>query len=158
MAWYTYCLETFEMMEVIGLAASVGSLLDIVIRVTGKTYTYVQSAKHASAEVKELHSTVKHLTGALGVLQNHIKSIDPSEASALHGLDEPVSECAVLLESFLEKLQAPKEKRLDKLIHSLVWPLKEKETTAYVSRLKWFMNLFELALTCDQLLVFFEFY
>lgn len=127
-----------------------------VLQLTGTMITlgkdYIKGVKDAPEDIQQLIDELQSLGKVLSTLRDHIvndKDLKSTALQALNGQNGHLSACALELKRLQLKLEP--EKGLRAKINRLKWPLKEKETFQYISRIERHKSLFTFALTIDQL-------
>lgn len=139
------------MAEVKGLATSIIAVIQLTGTVTTLGYGYIGGVKRASKDIGELLGELGSLSKVLINLQ-YCADAHPTQSTTLNGLNEtggPLQKCSQELEELQAKLK-PKKGWKGK-IDSIKWPLSEKETMQFISRIERHKSLFMLALDTDQM-------
>lgn len=135
------------MAEVIGLAASVIAVIQLMGKVTSLSYDYLSGVKRAPNDLLELVDELHALGKFLITLQNYTdENPESGTLGLLNAKDGPLSKCAQELQSLHLKLDGKKE-----IVECLKWPLKEKETMQHISRIERQKTLFTFALVVDHM-------
>lgn len=140
------------MADALGIVASVIAVLQLTGKLVSLGYDYIRGAIDASKDIRRLLGELHSLSNVLLILQDHArhdKTLRLTALQTLSGQNGPLEGCRLELQRLQLKLE-PKTGLRGKM-KSLVWPLKEKETFQHISRLEGHKNLFNLALTADQL-------
>lgn len=140
------------MADALGIVASVIAILQLTGKLVSLGYDYIGGAIDASKDIRWLLGELHSLSNVLLILQDHArddKTLRLTALQTLNGQNGPLEGCRLELQRLQLKLE-PKTGLRGKM-KSLVWPLKEKEIFKHISRLEGHKNLFNLALTADQL-------
>lgn len=140
------------MAEVLGLVASIIGVLQLTGALVSVGYDYIGGVKSASKDLQDLVDELHSLGKVLIILQEHADSNPKSAAlQKLNSSDGPLKGCTDQLDKLKSKLEAGKALGFKGKVKNLVWPLKEKETMQYISRIERHKSIFTFALTADQM-------
>lgn len=125
------------MAEVVGLAASIASLLQIAGQITQLSYSYVSDIKSAPKTQKQYLQEVSAFTDILFRAEQAIQDAEatgllPSRPASLN--DDVLKDC----HKNLSALHLDLEKRLRRLL----WPFQEKELKKHIDILHRFRAIF----------------
>lgn len=140
------------MAEALGLTSSVIAVIQLTGLVASLSYGYIGAVRRAPQDLQRLVDELGPFGKALNTLRDVVER-DPWSASLqqLLGDDGPLEKCRKQLSEMKAKLEhLSKDGFIRGVVGTLVWPLKESETSQYIARLERFKSLFTLALTADQ--------
>lgn len=143
-------------MDPLSLTVSIITIVTLAGQLVSLGNAYASSVSGCPQEIKDLISELSALSKILAALK---EVIDPASATSntpilLSGiLVGPLDECANQLKEmveFLTKHQTSKN-RVRKMVKRLMWPLKEAETRAWISKIEGHKSTFTLALSTDKM-------
>lgn len=138
------------MTEAIGLAASIISVIQLTNQVADLSWGYIVSVKEASNSIHGLRDELSNLSKVLGAIPDYAEdSKQAATLEMLNGKDGLLQKCAEDLRKLQVKLE-PKS-GVKQMIENLKWPLKETETSRYISQIGRYKSLFSLALDADHM-------
>lgn len=144
------------MAEAVGLTTSIISLIQLTGKLTGLGYGYLGCVKRAPNDLRDLVDELNSLSRVLATMQNYVDKNPGSVAiQELGGINGPLQGCDLALKELQSKLE-PRD-GFKGFMDNLKWPLKESETTRFVSRIERQKSLFSLALSVDMNLAFMNF-
>lgn len=125
------------MAEVIGLAASIASLVQIAGSITKLSYNYISDVKNASKAQKQYLQEVSALTDVLfraeqAVQETEVTGLVPPRPASL--TENVIDDCY----EELSMIHLVLEKRLRRFI----WPFQEKELKKHIETLHRFRSIF----------------
>lgn len=139
--------------EALGIAASIIAVIQLTASVSTLSYGYIKEWKEAPENIRKLADELSSLSKILTYLQ---KYVDDNLQSPILQLSDPqnplregIRECKVDLSRLQLKL-VPKQGS-GSIRHRLKWPLKEAETSGYLSRMERYKGLIQLALNVDHM-------
>lgn len=142
------------MAEIVGLSASLITLIQVVGKATSIGYGYLGAVKRAPDELQGLVNELNSLSLVLASLQNYVNTYPQSEA--LQKLNDPspakpgpLQECARELAKLVSKAEPKTGWR--KILGRLKWPLQETETSQIIAQIERHKSLFNLALGTDHM-------
>lgn len=137
------------MAETLGIVASIIAVVQLTGKLTSISYGYIGGVKRAGKDLGELLRELGALSGVFIALQHYIDA-NPQSAplQRLNDPNGPLRECTKELEELILKLE-PRD-GWKGVADNLRWPLKEKDTSQYISRLERHKSLFILALQMDH--------
>lgn len=134
------------MAEVIGTVASIASLLELAVKISG----YLGAIKDRHKDRDSLRQELSNITGVLFILKNQATSSQDNSdiLQTLNMLDTPQGLLAQLksLMALLEKKLAPGPG-----LKLLTWPLRKEEAKDILNALGRQQNLLNLALQGDHM-------
>ena len=131
-----------SMAEVLGVAASIASLLDVTV----KAINYVRSAKGASQSRDLLLERLTTTHSLLIILQDLAKDGKPRSTFSL--LQTPLTRLSEVVKDLINRLNRSKSRQI---VGALAWPFKESEVQEYMSLIDSQKSLFILALQNDEM-------
>ncbi|KAK4221973.1 ankyrin repeat-containing domain protein [Podospora fimiseda] len=145
-------------LEIIGVAASIGALVEIADRAYKVVFKYMPAVKNARKDVQRLITEIRNLCGVLHSLKIFAASLEDDD---LLGPDpkafrmQHVESCYHTLSkirSDLEKVEADmhSKNKLRGFQRSLRWPFSEEETTKLLDRVNADKQTMNLAMTVDS--------
>jgi hypothetical protein len=141
------------MADVIGLVASIYGIIQLSGKLTQVFGGYIGGVKRAPEDIKTLRDELDSLTSVLNLLEKCAKENPLSTAlQDLCGQDKALSRCKDELEKLQNNLVPPKS-GLRGVIDRLKWPLKEKETSQYISQIRGYTSAFNLVVSTVQVYV-----
>jgi hypothetical protein len=134
------------MAEVVGLAASIASLLQIAAQITHLSYAYLSDVKNAPKTQKRYLQEVSALVDVLFRVE---QAVTEAESTGLVPSRPPSLPDAVLLDcqTQLSALRLDLEKR----VRRLLWPFQEKELKKHIESLSRFRSTFADFLSANVL-------
>lgn len=140
------------MAEVLGIAASIIAVLQLAGAVTIMGYNYLGGVKRASNDTQDVINELHSLSQVLVALKEFADNNPQSTAlQKLNTKDGPLAGCAQELKALKSTLEKKGTSGLKKMVDSLTWPLKEKETAQLLARIERHKSLFTFALTADHM-------
>lgn len=140
------------MAEIIGIISGIIAVVQLTGKLTSISYGYIGGVKRASRDLGELLDELGSLSRVLISLQYYVDGNRGAPTTALQRLndpDGPLKVCARELEELVLKLE-PRD-GWKGVVDGLKWPLKEKDTAQFISRIERHKSLFVFALTADQM-------
>jgi hypothetical protein len=125
------------MAEVLGLAASVASLVQIAGQITRLSYSYASDIKNASKTQKQYLQEVSAFTDVLFRAEDAIQEVETSGLAQPRPAslsDSVIDDCRNQLSSIQVKLE--------KNLRSYVWPFQERELRKHINTLHRFRGIF----------------
>lgn len=139
-------------MEAIGAVAGIVALVQLSAKLVELSCSYIEEAKQAPKNSRELAAELKSLSEVLIVLEGYTNKNPQAEAlRVLNSQAGPILECILELEELQRKLDPNMRKGLKKVFRSLKWPLKEAETMQIIARIERQKSLFNIAMNTDHM-------
>ncbi len=146
------------MAEALGIASGIAGLVSLTVEVYGISYKYISGVHDASSSARRFLKELKDLQRVLGHVQRTAKGINEevifSNASSCLLSIEKSNEYVKLLEKVRNKLkQQETSSSLRNIVKALTWPFSEKETLDLTQSLHRHLEIYNTALTVDNLYV-----
>lgn len=135
-------------------AASVIAVLQLTGALISLSKDYIRGVKDAPKDAQQLVDELRSFEKVLSTLRDHVlndTNLESTALQALNGQNGPLQACALELQRLQLKLVP--QRGLKGIIDRLRWPLKERETSQYISQMERHKGLFTFAVTIDQLWV-----
>lgn len=147
---------SFKMADALGLVASIIAIIQLTGQVGALSWGYIGGVRDAPRAIHELLDELSSFGKVLRIVLEcaESKSGNPTVLEELGGKDGPLQKCAGELIRLRAKLE-PK-RGIKGVINALKWPLKADETSQYISGIERYKSLFNLALSADNMYVFFR--
>ena len=144
-------------MEVIGLSASVTTLIDVTL----KTIKYLSRVKEASNDRLTLSTEISSLLPLLMDLRDQIDEKNNGETwfdcvRSLGVKNGPVDQLREALEQLTEKLKPKSKSGLKNLTRALIWPFDKDYCEEILRKVERAKNIINLAVQRDTLYVEFR--
>lgn len=150
--------HTMSGLEVIGVVASIGSLVDIANRAFRASLKYIRAIKDAPKAARLLTTEIQNICGVLhslkvfaGSLEDNKLLILDTKALHLHYIDlccHILTEIRLKLEKCQNDFNSDHKRKT--ILRSLKWPYSEEETTKLLDRVSADKQTINLALTVDS--------
>lgn len=132
------------MTDVIGLAASIGGLVDIAFRIASALYQYTLDVKGAPEQSEQLRKELGDLQTVCKIVE---KSVKVKSAEGLpEALENQVAGFKAILENMLKRTTPKKTSGIQKL----KWPLSKSENAKCIENIERFKSTLNLILNMDQ--------
>ena len=115
------------------------------------TYKYGSSVKKAPQAIREAQSTLESLRKLLSDLQQ-LYTNRTEDLPHVEGIQDEIRKCRADLDDFWATLK-PKSHRWGRVLHRLLWPLKEADVKEFIRKLEAHQQRFEAAKSSDQLVL-----
>lgn len=138
------------MCEVIGLAASVLAIAQLIGSLVTAGYGYINGFKRAPFDVQLFVEKLSEFNKVLKCLQDYVgENPDSTVLQELSGDGGPLQRC----EEQLKRLQTRFQSRtgIRGVVDRFKWPLKESETLRHTQAIEGYKSTFSLALGMDNL-------
>lgn len=146
--------------NIVGVLTAAGQLL-------AAGYSYGNAVKDFPDDLRALVGELSSLSGILHTLKVVIEppegnnfvvaATSPDPSGLANAISIPLSDCEGMLVDMLENLKKYQESgsRVQKMVKRLTWPLKGNETQSWTEKIGRYKSTFQLALSADDLYVFF---
>lgn len=141
------------MAEIVGPAAAIVGLINIIGKAAFMGHGYREKVKGASKQIKKLADELDSLKIVLISLQDYIGQ-DPDSSQTLRGLEPSLISCKEDVQLLITKLEKP-QSGWRWFFRRLKWPLDEADTQQTIEVLDRLKNTFSLALNADHMYSYF---